>query len=527
MKKILIFLLLVSQFGQAQNLFARQNFAGGGVPTFNTYIGGVSGSITSATQLGVKLGISNTRIQNFTIVGSDIKCKITGGGYAIPNNAFQNTTTPCTYYRDTDFLVTSVGDFSFYYTTTGVATFGNIDFKNATSIGSSSLASTKAENISLLNCTTVGNRGFWHFTGVVNSESIYIPNCTSLGTTAGDNEVFTGISSGSIIYTNPVLATNNAGAPDGDLAYATGRGAIVRYVTDFTAPNNVTTLAAGNIYNNAIQLNFTTPSSTNAIDYYECYANGVFKNKIAGSGGFITGLTQNTNQDITVIAVDIFYNKSIVSNTLNATTANNAWDISTGLISYYKLDSNSNDIFGSNNGVSTSVSYVSGKVNNAGSYNGTTSKTIIGNPTNLQLNSGTISCWIKASASGSSYRSVFGKTLAYNLFLVDGVLMCYNWGSFGTTGNKSTGVNLNDGNWHHIVFVFDSGVTNGSKIYIDNVLSLTFSMSVLNQTDNVCIGSSNSTQFINALIDEPNIYSTKLTATEINILWNGGAGTTL
>lgn len=47
-------------------------------------------------------------------------------------------------------------------------------------------------------------------------------------------------------------------------------------------------------------------------------------------------------------------------------------------IAYYKLDANSNDSVGSNNGTDTSVSYASaGIISNAGDYNGTTSRTAL------------------------------------------------------------------------------------------------------------------------------------------------------
>jgi len=107
MKKILIFLLLVGQLGQAQNLFAKQNFAGGQAVTFNTYIGGVSGTISTASALATKLGISVGRISNFTIVGSDIKCKITGGSYVMSLSVFFEDTS-LTYYRDIDNLVSTI-----------------------------------------------------------------------------------------------------------------------------------------------------------------------------------------------------------------------------------------------------------------------------------------------------------------------------------------------------------------------------------------------------------------------------------
>lgn len=52
------------------------------------------------------------------------------------------------------------------------------------------------------------------------------------------------------------------------------------------------------------------------------------------------------------------------------------------LISYYKLDSNSNDSVGTNNGTDTSVSYVAGKIGNAASFNGSTS-TILANTSDI------------------------------------------------------------------------------------------------------------------------------------------------
>lgn len=199
------------------------------------------------------------------------------------------------------------------------------------------------------------------------------------------------------------------------------------------------------------------------------------------------------------------------------------WD---GLVSYYKLDANSNDSQGSNNGTDTAISYVAGKISNGASFNGTSSKIDVGNPANLQLTSGSISCWIKTSGAGSSYRSIFSKEFAYGLFLIDNVLGGYNWGSFGGTGQFSTGVNLADNLWHHVVLVFESG-TALNYIYIDGVLSLTFSMSVDNQTETLKLGQNSSTQFINAIIDEVAIYNTKLTGAKVTELYNSGNGITL
>lgn len=501
------------------NLVTREIF--GGKPSGRTYIGGVSATISTPALLATRLGISTSRISNFTIIGSDIQCRIIGS-YNLQGFDFNGV--PCTYYKDPDYLVTSLGYWAFYntYNFNGY----DVDFQNCLSIDTRGLSRVNANRFLLKNVTNVADFAF------ANSEVanvFYIPNCTSLGTSVLSNNVFVTNSGGSfttnpVFYVHPSLATNNGGSPDGDIAYVLTKGGTVRYVTNFDIPNPVTTLASGTIYNTAIQLNFTAPTgSTNAIDYYECYANGVYKNNITASGGYITGLTPSTSYTVTLIAVDIFYNKSVVSNSVTQSTLVISWDITTGLVSYYKLDSNSNDNYGSNNGTDTSITYISGKVNNAGSYNGTTSKSIIGNPANLRLSTGTISCWVKTSGAGSSYRCVFGKINAYAMYLNNNVLVLYDWGG---AAERSTGINLADNLWHHLVLVFDTG-TNQDKVYVDGALILTTTMTEVNQTDNVCIGSNNSVQNFNGIIDEASIYNIKLTQTEIDLIYNSGNGITL
>jgi hypothetical protein len=483
----------------------------------NTFIGGVASTITTSGALATKLGIASNRITNFKIVGSDIECSISGS-YVL-QGFYQDTNI--TSYIDIDGLVTDLADNVFRETTK----IKELNFKGIVTLNGKFVdRNSQIQLVYLKNCTSILGQFYNDF--YPSKKVFYIPSVTTLGATSGDNQVFYNAltSVGCTIYANPSLQTSNGGGVEGDLALAISNGATVRYVTNFTAPNPITNLSVGNVYGTAVKLNFTAPSSTNAIDYYECYANGVYKNTITASGEYVTGLTLNTAYTFQLIPVDIFFNKS-TSNVVSATTVTSSVP-TTGLVSYYKLDSNSNDIYGSNNGTDTNVSYVSGKVSNAASYNGTTSKTVIGNPANLQLSTGSVSCWIKTSAAGSSYRAIFSKENAYGLFLVDGVLGFYNWGSFGGSGFKSTGVNLNDNLWHNLVLVFESSTAN-NYIYVDGVLKLTFSMSVLNQSNNLLIGLNSTSQYINALIDETPIYNTKLTETEIDLLYSSGQGTTL
>jgi len=289
----------------------------------NTEIGGVASTITTASALATKLGISVANISNFSIVGSDIKCKITGS-YAIPSGAFANAGNGCTYYIDSDYLINTLNLTSFYDS----SSFANntVDFQNVTTVGGDAFGRCLANKYLLKNVTSIGNSCFAMLHGTAVCDYYYIPNCTLLGTSVGNNNVFINIKQGAKIYCHPSLATNNGGLPDGDVSAAATAGAVIRYVANYTAPSPITTLTAGAIYNTAIQLNFTAPSSTNTIDFYECYVNGVFKNNISASGGYITGLTQGASYDITVYARDIFYNKSVVSNSISVTTTNSLSD---------------------------------------------------------------------------------------------------------------------------------------------------------------------------------------------------------
>lgn len=315
MRNLIIFLLFFNVMS-SQNLVTREIFGNRNPKGWNTFIGGISSTISTSAQLATKLGISNNRIRNFVVVGSDIKCRITRS-YAIPFSAFQFNHTPCTYYRDTDYLVTSIGANAFYATSAFSGTIA--DFKNCVTVGKSGFAphgSNGAYSYWLDNVITIGNSALEGNEYAM--EIVYIPRCTSLGDTAGNNEVFASRSGyifqkQVIIYTHPSLATNNAGAPDGDLTYAISQGATVRYVTNFTPPNPITSLATGTITSTSIQFNFTNPTgSTNAYDFSEIYkkdinGNWLYISEIA-SGGIVSGLTTGTTYNFKIVARDIFYN---------------------------------------------------------------------------------------------------------------------------------------------------------------------------------------------------------------------------
>lgn len=296
------------------NLFQRQIFSTSST-LYNTYIGGVSSTINTPALLAVKLDIDVVRIKNFAIDGANIKCRILGF-YDITDSSGTFSTgfgvnADITYFYDKENLQRILYNYTFW----NCPNLKKLELFGLTSIKEFSFGTSPIYDLNFPNVISL-----FGIPNVPSKISLYIPLCTIIGDTVSNDSVFLNIVSGSIIYCHPSLATNNAGAPDGDLTYAISQGAIVRYVTSFVAPNSINDLTIGAIYATALQLNFTAPTeSTNAIEYYECYANGVLKNTITGSGQYINGLSPNTTYDIDLKPVDVFYNKS-TSNIISQNT---------------------------------------------------------------------------------------------------------------------------------------------------------------------------------------------------------------
>jgi titin len=132
----------------------------------------------------------------------------------------------------------------------------------------------------------------------------------------------------------------------------------------------------------------------------------------------------------------------------------------------------------------------------------------------VQLTEGTVEAWVKATSPGAGYRGIVVKQSAFGLFLVDGVVSAYDW---GTGTNRSTGVNVADGQWHHVAMTFRSGVANGTVIHVDGQPVLTTTITVLNQSVAPVVGAGHDsgTQRLTGSVDEAAIYSTVLSPDRI------------
>ena len=147
-------------------------------------------------------------------------------------------------------------------------------------------------------------------------------------------------------------------------------------------------------------------------------------------------------------------------------------------------------------------------------FDGTNDYIDFGNSSTVQQSNGTLSVWAKASSPGSSYRGIIAKQYAYGLFYVDGVLVSYDWGAAAA---RSTGVNIADGNWKNLVMTYQSGVNNGTVVYINGSSVLTSTITVSNQALGNLFGGAeaNASQFAACNIAMFKMYSRVLTASEV------------
>ena len=264
---------------------------GGTVDTsINTFIGGIGATTTTPEALAILLDISPNYITNFSITNNDIECNISVP-YNIPSYTFNGNTEIASYW-DYNGKVVSVGGAAFSSTSNIV-------------------------NIYLPECISIGNACFSN--GGLKKELIYLPKCISIGTSTTNQFAFWySTFNNCVLYVDTYLETCNGGDVEGDIAYNLTWSPYafkdVRYVTNFTAPNAINDLATVLKSDTAIELNWSAPPTTNTIDFYEIYVNGIYHSKVTTESIIIGGLVNLQEYNFTVKAVDVYYNKSEFSN---------------------------------------------------------------------------------------------------------------------------------------------------------------------------------------------------------------------
>jgi hypothetical protein len=136
-----------------------------------------------------------------------------------------------------------------------------------------------------------------------------------------------------------------------------------------------------------------------------------------------------------------------------------------------------------------------------------------GNSSTLQQSTGSLSAWTKASSPGSGYRGIIAKQGAYGLFYTDSVLVAYDWAA---DTPRSTGINIADNTWKNVVLTYQSGVSNGTRIYINGVSVLTATITIQSQVANLFGGAeANANQFASCQVSSFKMHNRALTASEV------------
>lgn len=157
-----------------------------------------------------------------------------------------------------------------------------------------------------------------------------------------------------------------------------------------------------------------------------------------------------------------------------------------------------------------------GKLGNALTFDGATQAVSIGNTAQTQLAStGTVEAWVKSSVSTGS-QAIVAKASNFWLGLSAGTAATYTWGS-GVTCADTT--NIANGTWHHIALTLNSGVTNGTTLYVDGTAKKTCTWSAQAQTGQLTIGAVYSasvySQYLNGSVDHVKLFNRILSAAEI------------
>ena len=203
------------------------------------------------------------------------------------------------------------------------------------------------------------------------------------------------------------------------------------------------------------------------------------------------------------------------------------------LVSYYRLEGNSNDSKGSNNGTDSNITYSvgNGKFNQGAGFNSASPSSInIGSAAGLSPTALTYSAWINPTSFPNAYNSIISRSntptgTPYIALLVKstGKLAPYVYGS-ASISYDGTGTNtLSTGSWYLITMTYDS--TNGLICYVngsvDGTAAANGNLASVNNSTGIGYDPFYADRYFNGKIDDVAIFNRSLTATEAGYLYNG------
>jgi hypothetical protein len=250
---------------------------------------------------------------------------------------------------------------------------------------------------------------------------------------------------------------------------------------------------------------------------------------------FCTSSTTNYYVDATLNGCTTASRTGVTATVTKTFQSDPSCTLTNSLISYWPLEGNSNDFFGSNNGSGNVITYGTpyGKVNQGANFNGSSS-TIAVAPNSLFAigNSLTLAAWVNLSTESPTYQVLvsgdnYVSTAYYQITTYGAKARAW---SVNTSPQELIGAtSLSLGTWYYIVIVWNAGT---KTIYVNGVQDATqsYSGSVNSSASpyfNIGSCYNNTAAPIAGDLDEVGIWNRALTQSEITTLYNGGAGQTM
>lgn len=159
----------------------------------------------------------------------------------------------------------------------------------------------------------------------------------------------------------------------------------------------------------------------------------------------------------------------------------------------------------------------SGKICRAAYFDGTNYYISVDSTDELnQTAAFSIALWVKVDANASNWVRLAGKgdhpNHNYGLWLATNGTILFHIDSASGEGRSQTTMTINDGNWHHVVGVYDFTTM---KVYIDNVerKSVNYSHTPYTSTDPFTMGYDGQYTYLNGYLDEVMLFNVALPAT--------------
>lgn len=203
-----------------------------------------------------------------------------------------------------------------------------------------------------------------------------------------------------------------------------------------------------------------------------------------------------------------------------------------GLIGYWPLNGNSNDLIGGNNGTDTSISYVAGKLNDCAN-NGGVGYIVKSVPTGLETPTVSVSLWVnfnsiltnkylfsKSVSGADNYAILSGYGGVGITFFFDGMTVA-EYQSAAIPFSHSVGV------WQYIVYTYDDYTIKGYKngeLSVSYVINKRLPLSAGGLLNFFAWNSGGSGTICDAKLDEIAVWNRALSEYEVKRLYNGGRG---